>query len=288
MSTKGIVNLDNLQSTEIFPLSDLSGLISRSAGVYTRKMLIEGNAFLSTVFIESIDVGASVEVKYYDFTTGKIVSERFDLTSHSSISSAGSERIVVTRIHNKPICEVTVLNGSARFGVYITAVSYSASDIDNALKFNEQDVSLSLDKALPEALYDPVTNKWYFAQSDKGIQIVKVIDSGETAGTPIFPSFVGITDPGVTQNLISDTVSAGKTRLIRQVIVSCSAYGEYEILADGAIIGSGITSPSNPKDIFPFDPNFPVPSGKTIEVKFRSSANSPITSLKSFLMSNEI
>lgn len=289
MATKGIVNLDSLQSTEIFPLSDpVTGLISRPAGVYERKMLIEGNAFLSTVFIESLDVGASVEVKYWDFTTGKAVSERYDLPSHSLQSAAGSNRILVTRIHNKPICEVTVTGGNATFGVYITTVSYSASDLENALKFNEQSTDLVIDKALPSSLYDPVTGKWYFTKSDQGIQIVKVIDSGEAAGSLFFPSFNGVTNPGNTQTLISDTVTAGKTRLIRQSVIYCQAYAEYEIIVDGAIVGGGGTSPSNPKDIFPFDPNFPVSGGKVIEVKFRAATISPVTSVRAYLMSNEI
>jgi hypothetical protein len=77
---------------------------------------------LSSVFVESMDVGATLKVNFFDATTGADVGERYNLKSHDLISAVGSYRNLVTRHHNRVGCEAIVTGGNVKFSVYITAL----------------------------------------------------------------------------------------------------------------------------------------------------------------------
>ena len=94
----------------------------RSAGTYTIIGEVRSAATLSSVFVESMDVGATLKVNFFDATTGADVGERYNLKSHDLISAVGSYRILVTRHHNRVGCEAIVTGGNVKFSVYITAL----------------------------------------------------------------------------------------------------------------------------------------------------------------------
>lgn len=184
-----VKTLNEFQSIEFFALRQpgTATLISRSStggdnsdGVYTRSTRIQGNSILSTVYVHQIDPGATVKVRYLEATTGEIQGEELELNAHADITVAGNppSKILVTRIHNKPICEVTVENGSAQFGVYATVVGSDASDIDSALQLEGSIVDFVIHKGIPIAGVDD-SNAWKFARfTDSGeLKIAGVLNA---------------------------------------------------------------------------------------------------------------
>lgn len=165
----------------VFETKALLDLETRAPGVYRVKMMVRANSLLSSVFIKSADVGATVEVKYFDTTTGDENSpERFDLDGHGVLGAVGTNRILVTEIHNKPQLEVLVAGGNVEFGVYVTAVATSASAIDQSLVKHLSDTDLAVDKGLTVTGYDPVLDKFFFLPIESGA--VKV--TGNLSTTP--------------------------------------------------------------------------------------------------------
>jgi hypothetical protein len=262
-----ITLLNEFQSEDIFPLRTPEGLaVSRSPGTYLKTSRIQGNSILSSLFIKSLDPGASVTINYFDNTTGDLFGERYDLESHGTQTVAGStDRITVTRIHNKPICEAIVAGGNAEFGVYITVVSSFASELDRAL-VNEGQLAVPSNQGIPVVCYDESTNKFFFLRCTDGkISVSDVLGSpGVFAG-----SFVST--PGFLQTPFSVTVPGGKKyHLVRNRLV-CRSHSSYEILIDGSAVGSGATGPGYPVDDLQFHPiNSVANAGQLIEIQFKT------------------
>jgi len=143
-------------------------LDTRAPGTYSEQLLIEGNSLLSTLFVESCDPGASILVSYWDSTTGTEVGEEYHLIDHKILTEPGSDRITVTRIHNKPNIRVVVSGGNARFGIYITVVSSFASDLDAALQFENEEINILRDKGMPITAYETTTDEWSFLRTNNG------------------------------------------------------------------------------------------------------------------------
>jgi hypothetical protein len=122
-----VINLDQFETSELLEFA------TRSDGTYKAQMMIRGNSILSSVFVKSVSPGATLKVNYFDTTSGtEQLSERFDLNGHALITDADvgkTFRIVVSRIHNKPIIEAVVTGGTIEFGVYVTVVSDFPSEL---------------------------------------------------------------------------------------------------------------------------------------------------------------
>lgn len=103
---------------------------SRVAGTFTQPLETQGRDLISSVYVKSSDPGMSVKVNYFDTSSGTNQGERYDLSSHNALTDANvgdTDRITVTKIHHKPICEVVVTGaGSIEFGVYVTVREESA------------------------------------------------------------------------------------------------------------------------------------------------------------------
>lgn len=265
---------------------------SRPAGVYRQEMLIEGNSLLSSLFIESGDPGATVEVKYYDTTTGVYPTERFDLNSHPvflGTSGPRTDRRLISRIHNKPVYEVTVVGGNVTFGLYGTVVSTTATDLDNALQLDGEIADLSLDKGMPIICYDEVQNKFFFLRGRNGIIPVAF---GED-GIPVRLNVYDVTTPSVIQDLIVDTIPLGYIRKISNVRVSCRAHTEWELTYDDGsgpeILAGGFTCPMTPNDRIDFNPRAIIPSEAEIKLSFKAVSSSPAgLSVRALLLANDI
>lgn len=158
----------------IFRLGLYEGLVvlpiqTRTAGVYRVNLgAPAGNSLLSTIYVKSIGFGSSVSVKYYDSGPGDGVDpgELIDLGGHSLLSSsAQSERVIITRISNKPFIEYTVV-GSVEFGLHITVVA----DFPNEAPFLDADAAdLTRDKGQPIVVLDDSDGKFYIARGSKGV-----------------------------------------------------------------------------------------------------------------------
>jgi hypothetical protein len=112
-----VLNLDRFDSRPLIPLE------ARAAGTYTQKLLVDGNAILSSLFIESFTGSPTLKINYYDTSTGQEIGERNELKGHDELSAGAviTDRVVVTGFHNKIVVEAVVTGaGSVTFGVYGT------------------------------------------------------------------------------------------------------------------------------------------------------------------------
>ncbi len=236
--------LERYMTRDVFPLETLG------PGTYTKTLEIRGNAILSSVYINSIDVGASVEVKYFQTTTGTPAGgERYDLNSHAPLTTTGTDQIAVTRVHNKPVIEVTVAGGNVEFGVYLTVNDELATDIDAALVSDGQTANLANDKGIPIACYNETTGLWEIIRCPIPVSI----DGDANVGDRFSYQFNNVSTPGTEQALINEATHATLITSIRRLRVSCRNHGAWELLAGGVILASGLTGPATPNDDYVFD-----------------------------------
>jgi hypothetical protein len=242
-------------------------LIERPIGTYEQEFLIEGNSILSTIFVESLDPGASLEVTYHDHTTGELVGEQYDLADHRIITSPiDSDRLTVTRIHNHPVVRCNVIGGNVKFSVYITVIASFASDLDAALKFNDQIVALLKDKGMPIMGVDYVTGKYNFLKqldgilqvgisNDNGILNTSIVSGNIAIGTTAIPLFVAPAKMAGRKILIIQpkngtifigalgvTTSTGIEVVKKQIVRISTDVQWYGISAVSLIPGGGVTS----------------------------------------------
>jgi hypothetical protein len=256
-------------------------------GTYTQKLLTEGNSLLSSLFVKTMDVGATVQVNYYDYGVAPDDGERYNLTSHTLITAPtipSPDRILVTRLHNKPVIEIIVSNGNAELGVYLTVVASFASDLDSALVKDAQDANLLVNKGIPIVTYDSNAGKFYILRSDAGVIPVAFSEAGDS----VHLSYTGVTTPGVPQLLIDDTVPVDRTRKTTQAMVVCRSHGLFTVESDGAIIGSGRTSPVSPMGIFTWNPRKDIPTGKDVKIRFTADSLAPVNNVEAYLMGSDV
>lgn len=229
---------------------DVFKLETLGPGTHIKTLEIRGNAILSSLYVKSIDVGATIKVNYFQTTSGTVPDgERFDLNSHALISTTGTDQIAVTRIHNKPVVEVIITGGTVEFGLYLTVNDELATDIDAALVSDGQVANLANDKGIPIACYDEATGEWLIIRCPLPVTI-----SGDAdVGAKFVYQFNGTTTPGTEQALINTSTHATLITSVRSVRVSSRNHGAWELLAGGVIIGSGLVGPATPNDDFKLD-----------------------------------
>jgi len=273
-------------SKAIFPLE------SRTPDTYLENFDVKGNSILSSVFVKDMDAGATLEVKYYDKTTGDQV-ERYDLNNHGTINTAEGPfpktfRIIVTRIHHNLFCEVTLSGGNANFSVYTSAIA----DFPQQPSLNEgETVDLVGHAGNPFVLYDETEGKWYFARGDNGILLVDFAEGGLNIfnGTPKQSSSAdGLqSTPGSEQTLITATVPTGKIWNLYRVVVSCRGVGTFKIFNGASRIGSARTGPSSVNTAFDWKPQSdPIVASSLITVKY-TQAFGPAMDVESYLFYTE-
>lgn len=275
-----ILRLSEYESKAIVPLA------ARTPGVYFQKLATAGNSLLSSVYVATLDGGASVLVEYFDYGVGSDEGENYPLNTHDPISTATTtDRKLISNIHDKPYVKCTVIGGTVRFGVYASVVFTSASDIDNALQREGETVNLVLDKGMPIMVYDETNGEWKFARGEDGVQDVRVVGNvtiGEP-GDPLFVDDSDVTTPGVEQTLLSYTVPVGKTLNLLEVKVICRQETTVKIEGDSALIGSLRTGAAIPNGYFSYRIARSFISGKIIEVKATARSGSPVADIECYL-----
>ena len=226
----GVVQLREGETLSLFVLE------SRTAVIQQKRMSILGESLLSSVFIKSCDAGMTLDVKYFDTTTGTLPedSERFDLNSHAQFTAADvglTNRILVARIHNKPVCEITVAGaGSIEFGVYVSVRSETAVDLN--LAKDGQDVDFDDDSGQPVMCVDE-NDQYRFLRCDENGLII----SGSVSLTSIKEVVSGssLVAYNTTATLLSLNPTANK-KIIR-VVVGGDGPGEFEVKINGTSWG---------------------------------------------------
>jgi len=286
-----VLQLKEFQSLEIVPFTMLD-----DSEIYQRKMDIFGNSILSSVFVKTMDPGSTILVRYWDTSSGEGQEERYNLDSHIVITPdmldptyGFTHRITVTRIHNKPVCEIIITGGNVEFGVYATVVSTSASDMDQALRSEGQVADFTRDKGLAPVHYDPIENKWYFPRSDHGYQLIKFADDGVVGERVPLRSVDGLmTDADVWVPCITTVVPVGKLRHLHSARVTTTMDCEVQVIVKDELdvetrIGSGRVGVSSPNCFITWKPTELVEAGKEIRVEVRARASSFPRAVEAYL-----
>jgi hypothetical protein len=219
--------LGNKATQALFPLA------ARSAQSTIQLLSVDGNSLLSSVFVLTADAGTTVEVKYFQTSSGTFEenSERADLTGHRvlGLANAGeTDQILATRIHNKPACEINIVGpGTITFGVYVSVRSETASDLDSALHLDDEVSDLLVDKGIPTMCYDEVANKWFMLRCVDGALSVGVSGSLTANETTDVESGTETVTYNTTETLISYTPAAN-TRL-HQIVMGGDGSGEFVV-----------------------------------------------------------
>jgi hypothetical protein len=187
-------------------------LEARTADTTTQLISMDGNSILSSVFVKAADAGTTVEVKYFQTTSGTLEedSERQDLLAHRVLGAADAgdtDTILVTRIHNKPAVEVIVTGpGSITFGIYTSVRSETASDLDSALQLDDDVADLLVDKGIPMVCLDEATGKWKMVRCEDGaLSVTGTLTSDEVKEREFGTATVAY---GATATLITYTPTA--------------------------------------------------------------------------------
>ena len=280
-------NLDQFQTTYLLELED------RPAGfTQTIRMLIEGNSLLSSVYVKSVTGSATVDVNYYETTSGQRPFERRNITDAHPILGAASvapDQRLLTPFHNRLFCEVIVGGaGSIEFGITVSVVSAFASLLDRALKNHLEGVDLVLDQGMPWVLQDPDDGLWYLAKGKKGCLTIDGDITTSDPGTPVFTDAQDLTTPGVEQTLFTFAVPALTTRNLTSLKVACRLPTTFNLYAGGAIIATGRTGAGIPNASFVWTPVRAIATGTTIELKLLARAGLPATDVEAYLMSSDV
>jgi hypothetical protein len=250
--------------------------------VYTKRMLSEGNSLLSSLFIVAMDPGASVKASYWDTGVGSDAGERYELGGHPLLTSPtapSDDRQLITKLHNKPNLELIVTGGNVTLGVYITVVQSFASDLDSALKRDEQIVDLNRDKGIPIVTYDDAAGQFFFLKSINGNLPIAIAESG----TPKHRRMAAITTPGLVQELFNESILVEEK--LKKLVIVCRSHAKWTMFSDGTMIASGRCGPAESNVNFVFDVSLTLTIGSIIKLEFIANSSSPIVDVEAYMMS---
>lgn len=232
---------DRVDRMELYDSRGVVSLKTYAPGVYTQQLETQGNSILTTVFVKTLDVGASVKVEYYESGVGTEEGELIKLDEHPLLNSAPqSSKILVTRMHNKPFIKMTVTGGNARFGIYLTVVASFASELDSALLFEGEPFLDDEIKGLMVAGVDSDSNTVQFFRFKNGKLQVDIGQSGAGQALNEFneDSILG----GTTSAVLTYTVPVGKILTLSSIECDGDNIATYRVKRGSNTIAKKSTS----------------------------------------------
>ncbi len=230
--------------------------ISRGPGTYEVLTGIRANAMISSVHVSAISPGASLQINYYENTTGDPSVERYDLPSHSlvtdTITLPYTEKIYLPYVHSNVRMEAIVTGGNVTFGVLQTA----------------SEVSL-IDSILAESGALPITTD---------------------LGTPYHLHGTVLTVENSKEEVLSFLVPNLTTRNLTQVVGTACEEGIFslEVVGSGEILALFATTPSNFTVSFKFDPGKPIIQGTTVKLYFTANVDNGGGNAHGFVMASDV
>ena len=232
------------------------GLETYGPGTYKRKYAFNGDGMYSTVFIKSITPGATLDVNYYETTTGEGLGERIDLAAHIQITDAivppFSHSVCIPKLHRAIQAEAIVSGGDIEFSVYSSSKQISMAD-----KFLLEDGAI------------PVTFQ--------GTQWDTILSAASVAGTKV--------------KLGEFTIPALTTRNITRMYGTACNEGVFTLEIAGApnqIIAIFATNPSDKTFPFKFEPGKPISSGVTLEAYYEAELDNAVSTAFLHVMATDI
>ncbi len=262
------------ETTPLVPIQDFD------AGIYTFPVATYGNSILSTVWVKNLDLGATVQVKWYEYGVGNgdTPGQRIDLIGHRLIDIPdSSDRKIITKIHNKPNCEIIVTGGAATLGIYLSVVADTAQD---GLYFDEQVYNTDSDSGAGIAIFDESENKWFLLRGKNGALYAEIVGgtiSAELSGTPF--TFHGA-EPTIINNwvtILTKPVPTGKLWKLREVKINSRMYGDFEIYKNSDLIGNGFSGAGESMPKFPWPPYLLASEGDIISIRYMQTLGPTFT-----------
>lgn len=248
--------LPSVQLNEFDSLA-LLRLEERGADTYRVPLRTRGNSILSTVFVKSMDPGASLVVSYWDTSTGASVGERYDLDAHGEIVSTlldpergYSSKKTITRIHDKPVMDAVVTGGNVLFGVYGSLVSSFATDMDEALQNEAQPVDLIRHQGMPIVVMDEQTGQWRFLRSTGTrlqVDVPNVLQTTQQAISWRRRSETVEALVGVQHTHVNYTVPSGKRLFLLDGRGIADNWVRWVVSIDGESICEPVSVPEQPE-----------------------------------------
>jgi len=204
----GLLNYDFRSQFKQGDSLDVIPLGLRMPGEYLAKIDSRDVTLLSTLYIRSIDPGATITAQYFDFTTGGDLGEETLVGSHVQPIAGATDRILLSNAHNKPFLRVIVAGGNVDFSIYGTALN-NAGD---ASIVRENDAALlGVDFANAIAGLDEAGTKW------------KVVRVGADGSLLVKNSVSGTTVPFIsTTTPTPENVPAIDDKIIDHISIRCT------------------------------------------------------------------
>lgn len=231
-------------------------LAARPAGSYASEVDLRGNTFVSTIYVKTIDPGASVAATWKDFNPLSTILDLYPVFTQPLATTTGFHRAVVNHVtHGVSVLELTVAGGAVEFGVFVTAVQFMTS-----------------------------------YPADGGVQEISgTVNALPYTGAPLALAAApgALSTPGGTATLISAPVPAATAWRLRRLEASVRAYGAVEVYIDATLVGHVKSGPASENPSFVFDPHLEAVAGETVEVRYTQS-HGPQVDVAAFLFLTEV
>jgi hypothetical protein len=110
--------LFKLRVNETVAIYDLA---PRGPGTYVLPLWAEGNALVSTLFVEALDPGASISVTFDDQGMSDNPADSVALGGHETITTPlKASKTAITRFHSRPTIKTIVTGGRVTWGQWLT------------------------------------------------------------------------------------------------------------------------------------------------------------------------
>lgn len=238
-----LVQIKEFETQTLFPLATLN------PGTYLVPLQIEGNSILSSLLVTNVSLDASIEVNYFQTTTGETPTERSPLVSHvvKTTASQEADTIIVARVHLKPVCEVKISGGPVTFGLMATMVSAFASDIESSLFKDGYEIN-GKERGLPFMTLDESDGSMRFVRA-KGGRLAIYNDEGELFHVEHSDS-LSVNQ----QKLLLKHDCYTKDLKISQLTVSSFGTMKFDLKIDGQKVATVRTTANQPNVDLKFSP----------------------------------
>lgn len=252
-----LVQIKEFETQELFPLREVS------PGTYHIPLQIQGNSLLSSLLVTDVSHGASIEVNYFQTTTGEETEERSPLVSHAAkfAGSSAADTIIVARVHLKPVVEVVISGGNVTFGLMVTMVSAFASDIESSL-FKDDYQIVGTERGIPLMVVDDASGRMKFVRSKDG----KLITNIEPSGEHVHVTHSDTLDPDERRLILKKQQFNKSFKMAQFTVVSASDY-RVTVQVNGSLTLSSRTSKYQPQSDQHLDPYRIAPANSVVTIE---------------------
>jgi hypothetical protein len=272
-----LVQIKEFETQTLFPLREVG------PGTYHTQLQIEGNSILSSLLVTHVSPDASIQVNYFQTTTGDEDEERTPLVNHTpkTTGSMAADTIIVARVHLKPVCEVIITGGTVTFGLMVTMVSAFASDIESSL-FKDGYFVNGTERGIPLMTFDDASGQMKFMKSKGGNLIV----SEEKQGDPIHLTHSDTLLPNERRLILANQQFEKSFRMSQFTVVSASDY-RVSVQINGSLALSSRTTKYQPQSDQLLDPYKVAPKNSLVTIEAERLSSDDDGSLDVYLRGYE-